>query len=117
MFTPLVDPQDFPRSDIDVAGIRTARHQINCLRNDLKAVMDQMKDLLEKGLPRTSTANGTDVVIDQVEEEPVKGVGQAWAKIDAVAPNSPADSAVRALHRMSIDLTTDECAYYTLIRD
>lgn len=37
MDTPLVDREGFPRADIDVAGVRTARVQVIRLRNDLKA--------------------------------------------------------------------------------
>jgi 26S proteasome non-ATPase regulatory subunit 9 len=89
MATPLVDPQGFPRSDIDVAGIRTARHQINRLRNDLKACMNDMSLLLERGLPRVEGGQREEM---EVEEEKVEMEG--FARVDAVAPGSPADLAV-----------------------
>ena len=46
MDQPLVDAEEFPRNDIDIFAVRNARHQINCLQNDLK---DLMKEI-EKGL-------------------------------------------------------------------
>lgn len=53
MDTPLVDPEGYPRSDIDVATVRTARAQIIRLRNDLKRTIDDMAALLERGIPST----------------------------------------------------------------
>jgi 26S proteasome non-ATPase regulatory subunit 9 len=101
MLSPLVDPEGFPRADIDVAGVRTARHQINCLRNDLKAVMGEMSTLLERGLPRAEVVrneDGTETRVDGVTEiEELSVEARAWAKVDAVSPNSPASSA--GLHR------------------
>ena len=40
--TPLVDSEGFPRADIDVWAVRHARVRIIELRNDLKALMDEM---------------------------------------------------------------------------
>lgn len=101
MSSPLVDPEGFPRADIDVAGVRTARHQINCLRNDLKAVMGEMSALLERGLPRAEivlNADGTSTVVDGVTEREMlmdqTNASKGWAKVDAVSPNSPASTAV-----------------------
>lgn len=87
MQTSLIDPEGFPRADIDVASIRTARVQIIRLRNDLKAVMEEMAALLERGLPKTSAVGM------EVEEDVVIGVG--FAKVNSVAKDSPAESAVR----------------------
>lgn len=42
----LVDDFGYPRNDIDVYQVRQARHQINCLQNDLKALMKE----IEQGL-------------------------------------------------------------------
>ncbi|GAB0096467.1 26S proteasome non-ATPase regulatory subunit 9 [Sergentomyia squamirostris] len=47
MDEPLVDSEGFPRSDIDVYQVRTARQQIICTRNDLKALMMQIEQGLE----------------------------------------------------------------------
>ncbi|BGP32781.1 putative 26S proteasome regulatory subunit [Rhodotorula toruloides] len=93
MDTPLVDREGFPRSDIDVAGVRTARVQIIRLRNDLKDVLGEMEGLVHRGLPRGEGANGTggeDEMMPEAEEE--DGV-KPFVKVDAVAPGSPADAA------------------------
>ncbi|GAA5842626.1 hypothetical protein JCM11251_007745 [Rhodosporidiobolus azoricus] len=91
MDTPLVDREGFPRSDIDVASVRTARMWITRLRNDLKGVMSELATVVEKGLPKGEEIEeeGDDV---KMEEEVAEGE-KAWARVDAVAPGSPADSA------------------------
>lgn len=96
MQTNLIDPEGFPRSDIDVASIRTARSQINRLRNDLKGVISDMSRLLEKGLPNTGLV---EMEVDTTEElgevvERDQGDNKPFAKVDGVFPNSPADAAV-----------------------
>lgn len=99
MSTPLVDPEGFPRSDIDVAGVRTARHQINCLRNDLKDIMNQMSKLLEEGLPRLESG----LVTHEEEAQRVAledKTSEGWARINSVAEASPAQLAVS--HSMSL---------------
>ncbi len=42
MDTPLLDPQGFPRADVDVVSVRQARVKIIELRNDYKLVMDRI---------------------------------------------------------------------------
>lgn len=100
MTTNLIDPEGFPRSDIDVATIRTSRSQINRLRNDLKGVIGDMSALLERGLP--FTGKGEEGEVDGGEGEEVgevvekdQGDNKPFAKVDGVFPNSPADTAVR----------------------
>ena len=44
---PLVDAEGFPRSDVDVLAIRTARHQLACLQTDYSSVMERIKATLE----------------------------------------------------------------------
>lgn len=43
MNEPLVDGDGFPRNDIDVYQVRTARSQIICLQNDLKTLMKEIE--------------------------------------------------------------------------
>ena len=92
MATPLVDPEGFPRADIDVAGVRTARMQINRLRNDLKGVMNEMGSLLERGLPREEAKEGGDDANVPMEVEEQGKI--PFAKVDGVFPASPAHTAV-----------------------
>ncbi|BGP25302.1 26S proteasome non-atpase regulatory subunit 9 [Rhodotorula toruloides] len=94
MDTPLVDREGFPRSDIDVAGVRTARVHIIGLRNDLKDVFSEMEGLVHRGLPRGEEATNGVGEEDQsiMEAEVVDGI-KPFAKVDAVAPGSPANAA------------------------
>lgn len=100
MATSLIDPEGFPRSDLDVASIRTARSQINRLRNDLKGVMLEMGSLLERGLPRgeepsEGKVNGNGAMEVDEEEENEQGSNKEFARVAGVFPSSPADIAVR----------------------
>lgn len=88
MQSPLVDPEGFPRADIDIWEVRHARVRIIELRNDLKDVMD-------------SIMNGLQGVYDPtlVAEEPIEEISnpsalRPFAKVDGVAPGSPAAKAV-----------------------
>ncbi|PRQ76286.1 hypothetical protein AAT19DRAFT_13308 [Rhodotorula toruloides] len=95
MDTPLVDREGFPRSDIDVASVRTARVQIIRLRNDLKDVLVEMEGLVHRGLPSGEEgANGAGREDERMKDEEEEGDGvKPFAKVDAVAPGSPADAA------------------------
>ena len=42
----LVDREGFPRADLDLVAVRTARHQIVCLQNDHKAMMKSIEHAL-----------------------------------------------------------------------
>ena len=100
MSTALVDPEGFPRSDIDVAGVRMARQQMNRLKNDLTAVVDEMALLLQRGLPVTTVTNSTsDSNGATQEQEPESATTTApFARVDQVANNSPAQLAVSLSH-------------------
>lgn len=111
MHTPLIDPQGFPRSDIDVAGVRTARMQIIRLRNDLQGVQGEMERLVERGLPRGEEGAAVEEGDAMMSEGAANGAQQEekpFARIDGVFPGSPADTAVRLLcflGRGSVELT------------
>lgn len=96
MQTPLVDAEGFPRADIDIWEVRHARVKIIELRNDLKAVMDS----IYKGLQGVYDPT---LVLNRAEEEASSSAPQGldpFAKVDGVAPGSPAASAVSPLHNM-----------------
>ena len=88
MQSPLVDPEGFPRADIDVWEVRHARVKIIELRNDLKAVMDDIFSGLQNVFDPALVSR----------DEPPQPAGDSgphpWAKVDGVAPGSPAASAV-----------------------
>ncbi|KAI8374233.1 uncharacterized protein BYT42DRAFT_500023 [Radiomyces spectabilis] len=88
MDVPLVDRSGFPRSDVDVAAARTSRNLVYRLRNDYKAIMHEIELKLhaihqaKRDAPERLTTQG--VVL--AEEIP-------FAKVNGVAPDSPADTA------------------------
>lgn len=43
----LVDAEDYPRGDIDLYKVRTARQRINCLQNDLNSLIKEINSGLE----------------------------------------------------------------------
>lgn len=105
MQTPLVDSEGFPRADIDVWEVRHARVRIIELRNDLTTIMDLIMNGLQGVFdPSLATSSTSE------EEEPVvpNPLGlHPFAKVDGVAPGSPAATAVSSLLRMKglADLT------------
>ncbi|KAG6820723.1 hypothetical protein H0H93_012776 [Arthromyces matolae] len=82
MQTPLVDADGFPRADIDVYAVRSARVRIIELRNDLAAVTDQIAKALETIY---SPTNGS--------KEDTSGDQRPFARVNSVAPGSPAAQA------------------------
>ncbi|KDE06433.1 hypothetical protein MVLG_03220 [Microbotryum lychnidis-dioicae p1A1 Lamole] len=92
MTTPLVDRQGFPRADIDVAGVRTARANIIMLRNDLSHLQSQIEQLVLRELPRLHNSQSASAgAIDIVPATPSRS--QAFARIDRVFPGGPAQAA------------------------
>lgn len=97
MQTPLVDNEGFPNADIDIWNVRTARVRIIELRNDLKAVMDSIAKALE-GIydPNLSISTSTQ---ESVALKP-------FAKVESVAPGSPAATAVNSFMLCSTTYVT-----------
>ncbi|XP_016157601.1 PREDICTED: 26S proteasome non-ATPase regulatory subunit 9 isoform X1 [Ficedula albicollis] len=95
MHEPLVDAEGFPRADIDVYQVRTARHNIilspTGLQNDHKALMKQVEEALHKLHAREKEKHAKDEA-----EAMAEAMGQsqsparAFAKVNAVSPGSPA---------------------------
>lgn len=95
MTTPLVDSEGFPRADVDIYAVRRARVRIIELRNDLRDVTDEIGKVLEEVYARPpeveSRAQGDDTSQKPENEE---GVQLApYARVDGVAPGSPAAEA------------------------
>jgi 26S proteasome regulatory subunit N4 len=91
--SPLTDRDGFPRADIDVWAVRHARVKIIRLRNDLSSLMDKIAIALEH--VHASQPAGADVEMPPHSLLP-------FAKVDAVAPNSPAQLAVSSYLPCSI---------------
>ncbi|KAF6278070.1 hypothetical protein mRhiFer1_009359 [Rhinolophus ferrumequinum] len=100
MNQPLVDCEGYPRSDVDLYQVRTARHNIVCLQNDHKAVMKQVEDALHQLHARDKEKQARDMA--EAHEEAVScnlGLSealappQAFAKVNSISPGSPASLA------------------------
>ncbi|BFZ60578.1 putative 26S proteasome regulatory subunit [Saitoella coloradoensis] len=94
MNTPLVDSQGFPRADIDVAQVRVTRTRIICLRNDRKELLSKIEAGLHAHhaqLRQQSGASSSTFLTGGSVREVV--VDTAFALVNSVAPNSPAESA------------------------
>lgn len=85
--SPLTDVEGFPRADIDVWAVRHARVKIIRLRNDLSSLMDKIAIALEH--LHASQLGGADTDA----EMPPRSL-LPFAKVDTVAPDSPAQLAV-----------------------
>ncbi|KAJ8474519.1 hypothetical protein ONZ45_g15923 [Pleurotus djamor] len=83
--SPLVDADGFPRADIDIWAVRTARVRIIELRNDLATITNE----IGKALENVFAAGG---VKEEGSTEKVV-VEAPFARVDSVAPESPAAEA------------------------
>ena len=102
MTTSLTTIDDFPRSDIDVAQIRTTRSRIIHLKNDYKALLKRIEDGLHarhaeyaaSNPPPSSNAPTSSQQHASSTQQPQSDLGEmAFAKINSVAPSSPAEEA------------------------
>ncbi|XP_039524922.1 26S proteasome non-ATPase regulatory subunit 9 isoform X1 [Pimephales promelas] len=86
---PLVDVEGFPRADVDLYKVRSARHSISCLQNDHKAVMVEIEEALH-------TLHATARVREGKDETKMEASGQTvslsspFALVDTVTQGSPA---------------------------
>jgi 26S proteasome non-ATPase regulatory subunit 9 len=103
MRQPLVDREGFPRDDLDVWAVRHARVRIIELRNDLAALMDEIAKTLETVYRPPPQAEGegtgwsgaTTTASDTVSGETTISELLPFARVNGVAPGSPAADAVR----------------------
>ncbi|XP_074015673.1 26S proteasome non-ATPase regulatory subunit 9 isoform X2 [Numenius arquata] len=95
MEEPLVDAEGFPRDDIDLYQVRTARHNIICLQNDHKALMKQVEEALHQLHAREKEKQARDEAEALAEAmSQAQSLPQAFAKVNAVTPGSPASISV-----------------------
>jgi 26S proteasome non-ATPase regulatory subunit 9 len=95
MTTPLVDREGFPRADVDLYAIRHARRRINELRNDYKAVMNEIETALQ-AVYDPSTGSSPAVSEEVAQHTSLTDSAEsllAFARVDGVAPSSPAAEA------------------------
>ncbi|XP_076818398.1 26S proteasome non-ATPase regulatory subunit 9-like [Clavelina lepadiformis] len=96
MDTPLVDQEGYPRNDIDVTQVRTARHNIICMQNDHKSIMQE----IEKGLIEHHAQHVNAVETESIEVQSSKQSTIApkvelnpYAAVTLISPTSPAEMA------------------------
>ncbi|XP_063708378.1 26S proteasome non-ATPase regulatory subunit 9 [Culicoides brevitarsis] len=91
----LTDSEDFPRNDIDVMAVRQARHEINCLQNDLKQLLKVIEAGLEEihseGSHITSPKIPPDVAMQSSTS--VSNNRSPFVIVNLVSPGSPAEEA------------------------
>ncbi|XP_072520784.1 26S proteasome non-ATPase regulatory subunit 9 [Salminus brasiliensis] len=86
---PLVDIEGYPRADVDLFQIRTARHSISCLQNDHKAIMVEIEEALHKLHAREKAKREQDQAEAQRMEQETS-LPAPFARVDAVTQGSPA---------------------------
>ncbi|XP_074154233.1 26S proteasome non-ATPase regulatory subunit 9 [Sminthopsis crassicaudata] len=101
MNEPLVDIEGYPRADVDVYQVRTARHNIICLQNDHKALMKQVEEALHQLHAKGKEKQARDAAEAQNEalsqgQGPSQGSShnppQPFAKVNSISPGSPASN-------------------------
>lgn len=93
MDSPLVDPDGFPRADIDIWAVRHARVKVIELRNDRDALMNEIGLVLQNVYDPTTLAREAPPSTAAPGNPDI--ASEPFAKVDGVAPGSPAASAVR----------------------
>ncbi|KIJ54540.1 hypothetical protein M422DRAFT_24488 [Sphaerobolus stellatus SS14] len=93
--SPLVDPEGFPRGDIDVWAVRHARVRIIELRNDMNAVVDQLGKALEQVYDPSNVEAREAASEKSTQAVKTNGVtvDKPFARVDGVLPGSPAAQA------------------------
>uniref|UniRef100_A0A3Q0R1I8 26S proteasome non-ATPase regulatory subunit 9 n=1 Tax=Amphilophus citrinellus TaxID=61819 RepID=A0A3Q0R1I8_AMPCI len=91
---PLVDEEGYPRADVNLYQIRTARHNISCLQNDHKAIMAEIEEALHKLHAREKAKREQDEAEAQEEAmEHQVTLPPPFARVDTVTEGSPASGA------------------------
>lgn len=97
MTTSLTTIDGFPRSDIDVAQVRTTRARIIRLKNDHKAIMAKVETAVHEHFAAGKSVDGvrasTSSQAPQAQPGATSAIEPPFAKVNSVAPNSPADTA------------------------
>uniref|UniRef100_A0A1A7Z1A7 26S proteasome non-ATPase regulatory subunit 9 n=1 Tax=Iconisemion striatum TaxID=60296 RepID=A0A1A7Z1A7_9TELE len=88
----LVDAEGYPRDDVNLYQIRTARHNISCLQNDHKAIMAEIEEALHKLHAREKAKRDQDEAEEEAMEQQVT-LPPPFARVDAVTEGSPASGA------------------------
>ncbi|EUC34562.1 hypothetical protein COCVIDRAFT_115199 [Bipolaris victoriae FI3] len=96
MSTGLTTLDGFPRSDIDVAQIRTTRARIIWLKNDYKDLMSRIEKGLHEHHARLAEQANNPAAASQTQPEvnvPPAALEAPFAKVNSVVAGSPAETA------------------------
>ena len=94
MDAPLVDKDGYPRNDIDLVQVRTARHNINCLQNDHKTIMQRIENgLAEYHAQMANMDTSAQEVTPCQESVQEKEEFNPFAAVDLISRESPAEAA------------------------
>lgn len=98
MTTSLTTIDGFPRSDIDVAQIRTTRARIIRLKNDHKTIMAKVEMAVHEHFAAGKSVEGASASASSQAPgvQPAAGAPSLeppFARVNSVAPNSPAETA------------------------
>jgi len=85
---PLIDREGYPRSDIDIYAVRTARQKVLCLQNDHKALMKLIESKLHD-------LHAQERVGDELPSNQTARLAKPFITVNEVTVGSPAESAVR----------------------
>ncbi|XP_076126652.1 26S proteasome non-ATPase regulatory subunit 9 isoform X1 [Alosa pseudoharengus] len=90
----LVDVEGYPRADLDLYQVRTARHSISCLQNDHKDLMLEIEAALHQLHAHERAKREHDQQEAQEEAmEQERTLPPAFAQVDHVTQGSPASQA------------------------
>ncbi|VDD84929.1 unnamed protein product [Enterobius vermicularis] len=91
MNSPLVDKDDYPLADIDIYAVRNARNALICAQNDRRNLTEQIESLIHRIHEEARTDKQVKLEGSASKTEEVhRTSNRAFAKIDRVAPDSPA---------------------------
>jgi len=97
MTTGLTTLDGFPRSDIDVAQIRTTRSRIIRLKNDYHGLMSRIEAGLHEHHARLADQTLDAATLATQENDvfraPATALEAPFARVNSVMPNSPAEAA------------------------
>ena len=87
----LVDREGFPRADIDIYAVRTARQKVLCLQNDHKALMKLLEKKLHQLHAEERERRGS---TDELPSNRTVPINSGFVRVNEVSPGSPAATAV-----------------------
>lgn len=107
MHTSLIDAEGFPRDDIDVTAVRHARNTVAMRTNDLKAIGDELKGLLELVFAAAAREQGIappEAHNDAKAAQRRESKQQQQQQRDDAAGGSSAASLVARTRQLEVDL-------------